>query len=163
MEMNWEWLHSLRSLHQWKWHVGMSVHLTSRGGASEVSVATLHDWWCGWQLAIYVWYVRQALGLIALRACANGAESVIFEIYFYRERKHWKKKDLLIWSGFKPGSDAADNCLYHWATGALAALNFKLGSYSVQCWLQWAVGHQERNCKAKFKETQALQGILTYS
>ena len=50
-------------------------------------------------------YVRQALRPITPRACANGAESAIFEIHFYRERKLWKK-DLLLWSGLEPGSDA---------------------------------------------------------
>ena len=38
------------------------------------------------------------LGLITPRACANAAESAIFEIHFYRERKLWKK-DLLLGSG----------------------------------------------------------------
>ena len=37
-------------------------------------------------------YVCQALRPITSRACANGTESAIFEIYFYRERKPWKKK-----------------------------------------------------------------------
>ena len=52
-------------------------------------------------------YVGQALWPITPRACANGAESAIFQIYFYRERKLWKKKkDLLLSSGLEPGSDA---------------------------------------------------------
>ena len=42
-------------------------------------------------VCMYV-YVRQALGPITPRACVAGAESAIFEIYFYRERKLWKKK-----------------------------------------------------------------------
>ena len=50
--------------------------------------------------------MRQALGPITSRACANGAESAMFEIHFYPERKLWGKKDLLLWSGLEPGSDA---------------------------------------------------------
>ena len=50
--------------------------------------------------------MRQALGPITPRACANGAESAMFEIHFYPERKLWRKKDLLLWSGLEPGSDA---------------------------------------------------------
>ena len=51
-------------------------------------------------------YIRQALGPITPRACANAAESAIFEIDFCWEKKLWKKKDLLLWVGFEPGSDA---------------------------------------------------------
>ena len=51
-------------------------------------------------------YVRQALGPITPRACANGAQSAIFETHFYQERKLWRKKDLLLRSGLEPGSDA---------------------------------------------------------
>ena len=50
--------------------------------------------------------MRQALGPITPRACANGAESANFEIHFYRERKLWNKKHLLLRSGLEPGSDA---------------------------------------------------------
>ena len=45
-------------------------------------------------VCMYV-YVRQALGPITPRAYANGAESAIFEIYFYWERKLWKKRSLV--------------------------------------------------------------------
>ena len=62
-----------------------------RGGVSEVSVATLTDYVDGARDT----YVRQALGLITPRACAKGAESAIFEI-FYRERKLWKKRSLAL-------------------------------------------------------------------
>ena len=74
-------------------HVRINSYYTVyRGGASEASVYSHTDRWCGWQLAIYVSYVRQALGLITPRAYAKGAESAIFEIHFYRERKLWKKE-----------------------------------------------------------------------
>ena len=50
--------------------------------------------------------MRQALRPITPRACANDAESAIFEIHFYQERKLWKKRSLVLWSGLEPGSDA---------------------------------------------------------
>ena len=95
-------------------------------------------------VCMYV-YVRRALGPITLRACVAGAESALFEIYFYRERKLWKKRSLAqewartwVWC-------IADHCLYHRANGALAALDFKFGSYTVdccsECWLQWDSYH----------------------
>ena len=45
------------------------------------------------------------LGQLLHGACVAGAESAFFEIYFYRERKLWKK-DHLLRSGLEPGSDA---------------------------------------------------------
>ena len=54
---------------------------------------------------MYERYVKP-LGQLLHAHCANGAESANFEIYFYRERKLWKKKDLLLRSGLEPGSDA---------------------------------------------------------
>ena len=62
-----------------------------RGGASEASVATLTGDVDGSSRYMYV-YVRQALRPITPRACANGDESAIFEIHFYRERKLLEKK-----------------------------------------------------------------------
>ena len=51
--------------------------------------------------------VRQALGPITPRACANGAESANFEIHFTVPGKETlEKKDLLLRSGLEPGSDA---------------------------------------------------------
>ena len=102
----------------------------NRGGASEASEATLTDYVDGARDIS----VRQALGLITPRACAKGAESAIFEIHFYRERKLWEKKDLLLWSGLEPGSDALQTTAF--ATepmGALVALDCKFGSYTVDC------------------------------
>ena len=46
------------------------------------------------------------LGHLLHAHAQNGAESANFEIHFYRERKLWKKKDLLLRSGLEPGSDA---------------------------------------------------------
>ena len=66
-------------------------------------------------------YVRQALGPITPRACANGAESAIFETHFYQERKLWRKKDLLLRSGLEPGSDALQTTAF--------------GSSGLQIWL----------------------------
>ena len=84
-----------------------------RGGASgEASGATFTDHVAGARditrapVCMYVSYMRQALRPITPRACANGAESAIFYIYFYRERKLWGKKNLLLRSGLEPGSDA---------------------------------------------------------
>ena len=78
---------------------------------------------------IYV-YVRQALGPITPRACANGAESANFEVHFYRERKLWKK-DLLLRSGLEPGSDALQTTAF--ATEPMGlwqfCMDFKFGSY----------------------------------
>ena len=50
-------------------------------------------------------YVRQALGPITPCACANGAESANFEIYF-TGKGNSGKKNLLLRSGLEPGSDA---------------------------------------------------------
>ena len=50
--------------------------------------------------------LRQALGPITPRACVAGAESAIFEIYFYPGKETLEKKDLLLWSGLELGSDA---------------------------------------------------------
>ena len=94
-----------------------------------------------WMAARDISYVRQALGPITPRACANGAESAIFEIHSYRERKLWKKRSVAqewartwVWC-------IADHCLCNRANGALAALDCKFGSYTVdccsECWLQW--------------------------
>ena len=74
-------------------------------GASEASGATLTGDVNGTSQYIYVCKVRQALGPITPCACVAGAESAIFEIYFYRERKLWGKKDFLLRSGLEPGSD----------------------------------------------------------
>ena len=49
--------------------------------------------------------MRQALGPITPRACANGAESAIFEIHF-TGKGNSGKKNLLLRSGLEPGSDA---------------------------------------------------------
>ena len=51
-------------------------------------------------------YVRQALGPIAPRACANGAESANFEIIFTGKGNSGGKKDQLLRSGLEPESDA---------------------------------------------------------
>ena len=50
-------------------------------------------------------YVRQALGPITPRACANGTESANFEIYFTGKGNSGKKNQLLR-SGLEPESDA---------------------------------------------------------
>ena len=50
-------------------------------------------------------YIRQALRPITPRACANGAESANFEIFFTRKGNSGKK-DQLLRSGLEPGSDA---------------------------------------------------------
>ena len=103
------------------------------GGASEASVATLTGDVDGSSRYMYV-YMHQALRPITPCACANDTESAIFEIHFYRERKLWKKKDLLLWSGLEPESDALQTTAF--ATepmGPLAALDFKFGSYTVDC------------------------------
>ena len=72
----------------------MSVLLLS-WRSHEASVATLTGDVNGSSRYMYV-YVRQALRPITPRACANGAESAIFEIHFYRERKLWGKKSLAL-------------------------------------------------------------------
>ena len=41
-------------------------------------------------------FMHQALGLIAQCTCASAAESAIFKIHFYQERKLWKKKSLAL-------------------------------------------------------------------
>ena len=46
------------------------------------------------------------LGPITSHACANAAESAIFEIHFYRERKLWKKRSLAQEWDSNLGSDA---------------------------------------------------------
>ena len=51
-------------------------------------------------------YVRQALGPITPRACANGAESAILKFIFTGKGNSGEKKDLLLRSGLEPGSDA---------------------------------------------------------
>ena len=48
-------------------------------------------------------YVRQALGPITPRACANGAESAILKFMFTRKGNSGKK-DQLLRSGLEPGS-----------------------------------------------------------
>ena len=60
----------------------------NRGGASEASVATLTDYVAGAQ---DLSYVRQALRLIALRACAMVAESAMSETFFSRKENLAKK------------------------------------------------------------------------
>ena len=96
---------------------------TNRGGASEASVATLTGDVDGARDI----YVRQALGPITPCACANSAGSAFFEIYFYRERKPWKK-NLLLRSGLEPGSDALQ-------TTAFATEQWGSGISGLQIWL----------------------------
>ena len=57
-------------------------------------------------------YVHQALGLINPSACANIAESAIFEVYFYRKRNSWKIRSLAL-EWIRTGSDdpLTDHCL----------------------------------------------------
>ena len=99
---------------------------TSRGGASEASVATLTDYVDGARDI----YMRQALGLIAHHACANIAESAIFKIDFYRERKLWKKR--ISCSGVDSNLGLM-HCrpLLLPPSRALASLDCKFGSYTV--------------------------------
>ena len=62
-----------------------------------------------------------AIGPIAPCACANGAESAIFDIFFIG-KENSGKKDFLLRSGLEPEP-----------VGALAALDFKFGSYTFDC------------------------------
>ena len=105
--------------------------------------------------------MRQALGLITTRACAKGAESAIFEI---QERKLWKK-NLLLWSGLEPGSDALQTTafateplgLWQLWTANLALILLTTAAvsvdYSERPWPSWISGEGQ--------QTRALQGILT--
>ena len=79
----------------------------NRGGASEASVATLQTGDVdGSSRYMYVCIRASSPWANYSRTCANGAESAIFEIYFYRERKLWKKKISCSGVGLEPGSDA---------------------------------------------------------
>ena len=61
--------------------------------------------------------MRQALGPITPRACANTAE-----LAFLREKKSGKKSLALDLEWIRTGSDPlTDHCLHHQASGALAA------------------------------------------
>ena len=119
---------------------------------------------CHARACMYVSYVRQALRPITPRACTNGAESAIFEIHFYRERKLWGKKDLLLRSGPEPGSDALQTTAFAtepmglwqlWTANlALILLTAAVSvDYSERPWPSGISGESQ--------QTQALQGILT--
>ena len=113
---------------------------------------------------MYVSYVRQALRPTTPRACANGAESAIFEIHFYRERKLWKKKDLLLRSGVEPGSDALQTTafatepmgLWQLWTANLALILLTAAVSVDYSEIPWPSG-----ISGESQQTQALQGILT--
>ena len=136
---------TLSSKHKlWNFH-RYSLVLYNRGGASEASVATLTGDVDGSSQYMYVWYVRQALRPITPRACANDAESAIFEIHFYQERKLWGKKKDLLCSGV--GSNLG---LMHCRPLPLPPSQWGSGSSGLQilllycwllccseCWLQW--------------------------
>ena len=74
---------------------------TSRGGASEASVATLTgdvDVSSKYMYVCMYVYVRQALGPITPRACANGAESAIFNLFLPGKEILGKKSLALEWT-----------------------------------------------------------------
>ena len=146
---------------------GTSLIFTSnRGGASEASGATFTDHVAGARdvtrapVCMYVSYVRQALRPITPRACANGAESAIFEIHFYRERKLWGKKDLLLRSGLEPALQTTAfatepmGLLQLWTANlALILLTAAVSvDYSERPWPSGISGESQ--------QTQALQGTL---
>ena len=93
---------------------------------------------------------------IAPRACANDAESAIFEIHFYQERKLWKKKrSLVLWSGLEPGSDALQTTAFAtepmglwqlWTSNfALILLTAAVSvDYSERPWPSWPYGYLEK-------------------
>ena len=106
-----------------------------RGGASlEASGATFTDHVAGARditrapVCMYVSYMRQALRPITPRACANGAESAIFYIYFYRERKLWGKKTCCSGVGSNLG-------LMHCRPLPLPPSQWGSGSSGLQIWL----------------------------
>ena len=135
----------------------------SRGGASEASGATFTDHVAGARdiTRAPVSYVRQALRPITPRTCSKSA---IFEIHFYRERKLWIKKDLLLRSGLEPGSDALQTTAFATEPMGLwqlwtANLALKLLTAAV------SVDYSERpwpsGISGESQQTQTLQGILT--
>ena len=70
-------------------------------GASEASGATFTDHVAGARemyapACMYVSYMHQALGPITPRACTNGAESAIFEIFFTGKGNSGKKRSLAL-------------------------------------------------------------------
>ena len=65
--------------------------VTNRGGATFTDhVAGARDVYA--RACMYHTCVKPSLGPITVRTCANGSESAILEIYFYREKKLWKKR-----------------------------------------------------------------------
>ena len=110
-------------------------------------------------------YVRQALRPIAPRACAHGAESAIFEIYFYRE----KKKDLLLRSGLEPGSDALQTTalatepmgLWQLWTANLALILLTAAVSVDYSEIDSYHGHASGISGESQQTLQALQGMLT--
>ena len=127
MNNSWAWWHSN------KWTLfGFFGNALSHGGASKASVATLTDYVAG---AGDI-YVRQALWLIAHRACANVAESAIFEIHFYRERNLWKKKISCsgVDSNLSSGVDSNPG-LMHCRPLPLPPSQWGSGSSRLQIWL----------------------------
>ena len=70
-----------------------------------------------------------------LHAHAHMVLSQQFSKFIFTGKGNSGKKDLLLRSGLEPGSDALQtmHCTCHRANGALAALDCKFGSYTVDC------------------------------
>ena len=110
-------------------------------------------------------YVRRALGPITLRACVAGAESAFFEIYFYRERKLWEKKDLLLRSGLEPESDALQTTAFTTEPIGLWQLwtsNLALILLTVAVSVDYSgIATMATEISGESQQTQALKGMLT--
>ena len=127
---------------------GNDVNDVHRGGAREASVATLTGDVDGSSRYMYIYTCVKPLGQL------HHAQ-----IYFYRERKPWKK-DLLLWSGLEPGSDALQTTAF--ATEPMGL--WQLWTANLALILLTAAvrdhGHQGY-LHGESQQTQALQGILT--
>ena len=73
--------------------------------------------------ATQTYYVAGARDICVSSPWANhSTRNADVVIYFLLGKETPEKKDLLLWSGFEPGSDQlTDNCLHHPATGAVEA------------------------------------------
>ena len=115
----------------------------------------------------HVWYCTcvKPLGQLLHAHAQMMLSQQFFEIHFYLERKLWKKRFLALEWALTWVWCIADRCLCHRANGALAALDFKFGSYTVdccsECWLQWeTVAIMAIWISGENQQTQALQGTL---
>ena len=130
-------------------------------------------WQVMWMAARDIWHVgmytcvKPSGQLLHTHAWMVLHESAIFEIYFYRERKLWKK-NLLLRSGLKPGSHALQTTAFAtepmglwqlWTSNLIWLLYCWLlqGVLTIVRWLPWPCIRESQQTH----DHQALQGMLT--